>query len=100
MTHNRIRPAEVFAPGEYLRDELAARGWTQSRFAEIIGRPLPTVNGIINGKISITAQTAKELGAAFGTSAEMWMNMQIAYDLFRTEVNIKEIKKRAAVAVA
>ena len=32
-------PAEVFPPGEFLADELEARGWTQTEFAEIIGRP-------------------------------------------------------------
>jgi HTH-type transcriptional regulator/antitoxin HigA len=96
MAYKRIHPAEVFPPGEYLRDELEARGWTQTQFAGIIGRPLQTVNGIINGKVSITAQTAKEISAAFGSSAEMWLNMQSGYDLFRTKVDTAQIAKRAA----
>ncbi len=96
--HNHLKPAEVFPPGEYLRDELEARGWTQTRFARIIGRPLQTVNGIINGKIRITAQTAKEIAAAFETSAELWMNLQKSYDLFMTPDADPAIHERARVA--
>ena len=42
--------AEVFSPGEYLREELEARNWTQVKFAEVIGRPPRLVNEIIAGK--------------------------------------------------
>ena len=52
------RPAEAFPPGEYLLDMLNERGWTQSEFAEIIGRPIQLVNGIINNKRGITPETA------------------------------------------
>ena len=62
--------AEAFHPGEHLLDELEARGWTQTEFAEIIGRPVRLVHEIIAGKKRITPETAKELGAALGTSAQ------------------------------
>ncbi len=71
-------PAEVFPPGEFIRDELEARGWTQEEFADILGRPLQTVNQIINGKKEITAETARAIAEAFGTSAELWLNLQSA----------------------
>jgi HTH-type transcriptional regulator / antitoxin HigA len=77
-------PAEVFPPGEFLADELDARGWTQLEFAEIIRRPPKVVNEIIAGKKAITPETARELAAAFGTSPHYWMNLQTAYDLWRT----------------
>jgi HTH-type transcriptional regulator/antitoxin HigA len=95
MVLEHLKPAEVFAPGEYLRDELAERGWTQTQFAKIIGRPPQLVNGIINGKIAITAQTAKEFAAAFSTSAEVWLNLQCAYDLFKAAEPNPAIHKRA-----
>ncbi len=91
-------PAEVFHPGEYLRDELEARGWTQTQFAKIIGRPVQLVNGIINGKTAVTAQTAKEIAAAFGTSAEVWLNLQSSYDLSRTPEVAPDIHRRAEAA--
>jgi HTH-type transcriptional regulator/antitoxin HigA len=77
-------PAEIFHPGEHLLDELKARGWSQIEFAEIIGRSPQHVNLIVNGKRNISPRTAKEFGAAFGTSAELWMNLQTAYELNKT----------------
>jgi hypothetical protein len=43
-----FKPAEVFHPGEFLRDELSARGWTQGDLAKVIDRPLGAINEIIN----------------------------------------------------
>jgi HTH-type transcriptional regulator / antitoxin HigA len=77
------RLAEVFPPGEYLRDELDARGWTITEFAEILGRPTQAVSEIINGRKMITATTAKEIGGALGTAPEVWLNLQNAYQLRR-----------------
>jgi addiction module HigA family antidote len=75
MTNART-PAEVFPPGDFIRKELEARHWTQSDLAAVLGRPLPAVNEIINGKKRITAETAKALALAFGTSAELWLNLE------------------------
>lgn len=70
---NRI-PAEVFPPGEFIRDELEARGWTQGDLAEIMGRPAQAVSEIISGKKQIMPQTALELAKAFGDDdALYWM---------------------------
>ncbi|MFA5890849.1 MAG: HigA family addiction module antitoxin [Actinomycetota bacterium] len=75
------RSSEVFPPGEYLRDELNERGWTESEFARIIDRPAQAVSEILNGKKEITAETAVALSEALGTSAELWLNLQAAYRL-------------------
>jgi HTH-type transcriptional regulator/antitoxin HigA len=72
---------EAFAPGEYIREELEARGWSQIDLADILGRPTQAVNEIVNGKRAITPDTAKSLGQAFGTSAQLWMNLESAYQL-------------------
>lgn len=80
---NDMRPAEVFPPGEFLRDELEARGWTQDEFAKIVGRPAKAVNEIIQGKKRITPETAMDLAAALGTSAQLWMNLDAAYQLHK-----------------
>lgn len=80
MTDTLI-PAEAFPPGEYLREELAERGWAEGEFAEIIGRPVQAVSEILNGKKDITPETAMAIGTALGTSAELWMNLQAAYRL-------------------
>ena len=77
-------PAEVFPPGEFLADELKERGWTQIEFSEIIRRPTKTVNEIIAGKKSITPETALELAAALSTSPQYWLNLESAYQLWKT----------------
>jgi HTH-type transcriptional regulator/antitoxin HigA len=87
--------APAFAPGEYLRDELEARGWNQIEFAQILGRPVRLVNQIITGNRAITPETAKELGEALGTSAELWMNLESAYRLARAEAPSERIALRA-----
>lgn len=90
------RPAEVFSPGEFLRDELEERGWTQSDLADIVGRPIGTVNEIIKGKRKITPETAQGLSAAFGTSAEFWLNLETAYQLSKLKAGTgDEIAHRA-----
>lgn len=73
--------AEVFPPGEFLKDELEARGWSQAEFAEIIGRPAKMVNEIIMGKKAVTPETATQFSASLGTSAELWMNLESQYQL-------------------
>lgn len=75
-------PAEVFPPGVYLKEEIEARGWIQSEFAEIIGKPPALVNQIIMGKRAVTPETAQAIAAALGTSAELWLNLEAAHQLY------------------
>ena len=87
--------AEVFPPGEFLREELEARGWTQQELATILGRPLQTVNQIINGRKEITPETAIELAEALGTSAEIWLNLESAYRLAQAKAGDPAVRRRA-----
>jgi HTH-type transcriptional regulator/antitoxin HigA len=90
-------PAEVFPPGEFLKDELDERGWTQTEFAEIIGRPIRAVNELILGKRAITPETANEIAAALGTSAQLWMNLDATYQLSKSRPAAKRISREAAL---
>ena len=74
--------AEAFPAGEFLADELEARGWTQTEFAEILGRPAQFVSEIVSGKKEITRESAVQIAAALGTSAEYWLNLQNSYLLW------------------
>jgi len=80
-------PAEVFSPGEYIKDFLEGRGWTQNDLAEILGRPLQLVNEIILDKRGITPETAKGLAQAFDTSAQLWLNLDAAWQLYKTRTS-------------
>jgi HTH-type transcriptional regulator/antitoxin HigA len=87
--------AEIFPPGELLKDELEARNWSQTEFAEIIGRPVRLVNEIIAGKKAITPETAAQLGASLGTSAQLWLNLESQYQLSKIETPDESIGRKA-----
>ena len=87
--------AEVFPPGEFLREELEARNWTQTELAEIIGRPVRLINEIIAGKRAITPETAIQLGESLGTGAEVWMNLESQYQLSKVRSSDDLIARRA-----
>lgn len=88
-------PAEVFPPGEFILDELEERGWTQTNLAEITGRPDSAISSIIAGKKALTEEIAVELGSAFGTSPEFWLNLENAYRLSKVDVETAAIEHRA-----
>ena len=89
-------PAEVFPPGDFIREELEARQWTQGDLASVLCRPLQAINEIVNGKKKITAETAKELAAAFGTSPDLWLNLETTYQLSKAKAPDPAIARRAA----
>ena len=77
MLKNRIHP------GEFLRDELKDRGLLQSQLAAHIGVRSGVINLICNGHRGISPEMAKKLGAALGTSPQLWTNLQAGFDLSR-----------------
>jgi len=87
-------PPYASHPGKLLKEELIERGITQQKFAHMIKRPLKTVSLIINGKKSITAETAYDFEKALGASAELWLNLQNGYDLFICKQRREQKEKR------
>ncbi|MDC5696886.1 HigA family addiction module antitoxin [Intrasporangium calvum] len=93
--------AEAFPAGEFLAEELEARGWTQAEFAAILDRPAQFVSEIISGKKEITRESAAQIGAALGTSAEMWLSLQDKYFLWkqnqdvRAQSDLDDVRRRA-----
>ena len=73
------RPA--IHPGEILADELEELGVTPTELSRQITVPPNRISQIIQGKRAITGDTALRLGHWFKTSAEFWLNLQVAYDL-------------------
>lgn len=83
------------SPGDFIRDELEARGWTQADLARVLDRPLPTVNRILNGKHAVLPEMAIALSMAFGNEAQEWMARESAYRLSLADSGAEEVKKRA-----
>jgi addiction module HigA family antidote len=73
------RPA--IHPGEILAEELEELSVTSTELARQIKVPANRITHIIQGKRSITGDTALRLGHWFGTSAQFWLNIQSAYDI-------------------
>ena len=72
-------------PGEVLQDLLAEAGLTANSLATALRVPANRIGGIIKGQRGITADTALRLARYFGTSAQMWVNLQAKYDLAAAE---------------
>jgi HTH-type transcriptional regulator/antitoxin HigA len=88
-------PADVFPPGEFIREEMEARGWSQADLAEILARPLQVVNEILSAKKTITPDTARELAAAFGTSPAFFLNLENAYRLSLSKTETSKVARRS-----
>lgn len=87
-------------PGEILSDELQEVGTSPAELARQIEVPPNRISQIINGKRSITGDTALRLGHWFGTSAQFWLNLQTNYELRLAEQQageaIAKLPKRVA----
>lgn len=68
-------------PGETLREDLDAFGMSAAELARRIEVPPNRITEILNGRRSITGDTALRLGRFFGTSGEFWLNLQKLYEL-------------------
>ena len=76
--------------GEYLRSVLDDAGLSANAVALSLRVPANRMTEILNGRRAITADTAMRLGRYFGTSAQMWMNLQARYDLETAEEALAE----------
>src|SRR4030066_2370320 len=78
-------------PGRILSEDfLKPFGLSQTRLAKEINTTFRTVNEIVNEKRNISPEMAIKLSRYFGTSAEVWLNLQNQYDIYR----IKQKKQK------
>ncbi len=90
-------------PGEMLLKEfLTPMGLTQRELADAIHVSYQRVNEIISERRGITPSTALRLSKFFGMSADLWMNLQLRWDLYHVQQaernELKSIRPRATVA--
>lgn len=73
-------------PGEILLEEfMKPLGVSQNQLARDLDVPVARVNDIVHGRRVVTADTALRLGKYFGTSPELWLGLQVEYDLRRAK---------------
>ena len=83
MTDLMRRPTH---PGEILQKEfLEPLGITQSQLAKELNTTFRTINEIVNEKRNISPEMTVKLARYFGTSEELWLNLQNQYDLYRVK---------------
>ena len=84
----RIPPTH---PGEVLAEDfMKPLGLSQYRVAKDIGVPAMRISQIVNGKRSITTDTAMRLARYFGTSPDVWLRLQARYDLETAQIEYGE----------
>ena len=87
-------------PGETLKEDvLPALGLTVTQAAEQLGVARVTLSRMINGRAAISAEMAIRLAQWLGGSAEIWLRLQLQYDLWHAEKNSK-IKIKPAESLA
>jgi addiction module HigA family antidote len=91
----------AFHPGEFLAEEIEERGMTGADLARALNIPQNRVSEILNGKRSVSVDTALRLAQWIGSSPQYWLNLQQIYDLRIAEERIGEeirrtVKREAA----
>lgn len=90
-TRNGMRPVH---PGEVLRDEIEALDLSANALAKELGVPVNRVTMILNGQRGVSADTALRLARYFGTTPQLWLNLQKTWELRRAEITAgREIAK-------
>lgn len=101
---SRLKKLPPIHPGKILREEfLKPLGMSMNRLADELHVPANRITQIVEGRRSITGETALRLARYFGTSAEFWLGMQKDYDLqvardeFEREVE-RQVRPRGKAA--
>ncbi len=84
----------AFHPGEFLSEELEERGLTGSDLARALNIPQNRISEILNGKRSVTVDTALRLALWSGSSPQYWLNLQQIHDLRVVEDRIGDEIRR------
>jgi len=80
-------------PGEIVREDcLNALGLSVTEGAKILHVSRKTLSELVNGKAGLSPEMAVRLSKAFGSSAKVWLGMQLEYDLWQVEQRADEIK--------
>lgn len=91
------RQVSLVHPGEILSEEfLKPLGMTVNALALVLRVPSNRLYAIVEGSRGISADSALRLARFFGTSAELWLNLQLRYDL---ETARQEVEAEIEAAV-
>jgi len=92
---NDMIPGDIIHPGEIIKDELDARDMSQQDLADKIKMSKSEISLLLHGHRNITPTIAVLLEKAIDIDAEIWMNLQVKYD-----INLVRKKARHAISIA
>ncbi len=79
-------------PGEILKEEfLSPLNMTQSNLAKALHTSFRAINELVNQKRGITVEMSLRLSKYFGTSPQLWLNLQNSYDLHKVSLQKEEL---------
>ena len=80
---NGMRPVH---PGEILREEIETLGLSANALSRALGVPVNRITMILNGQRGVSADTALRLARYFGTTPQLWLNLQKTWELRLAEI--------------
>ena len=93
--HECEKRYEAGASGEIFREELDTLGLSANALSKALGVPVNRITMILNGQRGVTADTALRLARYFGTTPQLWLNLQKTWELRRAEIEAgREITER------
>jgi addiction module HigA family antidote len=97
---SELIPGDTFHPGEFIKDELAARGFNQQFLADKMNISKSEISSVINGRRDINPKLAVLLEINLGISAEFWMNLQVKHDINLIKIKLQKSIKTAKISPA
>ena len=97
---NGMRPVH---PGEILCEELETLGLSANELAKALDVPPDCISEVLSGQRDVTADIALRLARYFGTTPQVWLNLQKTYELRRAEIEVgqriaERVKPRRSIA--
>ena len=89
---NDIIPGDIFHPGEIIQDEIDAHEMSQQNLADKMKMSKSEISLLLHGHRNVTPMIAVLLERVLGIDAEIWMNLQVKYD-------ICQVRKKAKHAI-
>ncbi len=86
-------------PGGVVKDCIDELGLSVTDAATVLDVTRPTLSRVINGRSAISPEMAIRLSKAFGSTPEMWLRMQTAYDLAQARSHADAIHVQRYVPV-
>lgn len=96
---SEVTPFKAIHVGEYIKDELDARGMLQKELAKMTGIQTSVLNDIIKGKRDLTAEHSVLIGNALGINDDFFYDLQKQYDMDRARLSERVAQQAAAITI-